>query len=83
MFRLPSHEMNIFREQTIVGNRATLEQILLAFVNYPELPLTNNSDTNGNTEKNIQKSAGSSSIQAKIIIAGVSGGIVVITVVIL
>ena len=27
---IPSHEMNIFREQTTVGNRATLEHILLA-----------------------------------------------------
>ncbi|KAK2701521.1 hypothetical protein QYM36_019833, partial [Artemia franciscana] len=53
-----SHETNIFSEKTTVRNNANLERILPAFVNDSELVTTDAFDSNRNTEKNIQNSAG-------------------------
>ncbi|KAK2702331.1 hypothetical protein QYM36_019058 [Artemia franciscana] len=70
----PSHEMTTFNEHKTLENNATLQQILPAFAKNSELPLANNSYTNGNTKKNINNSPGSP-IHFQTVIAGVFGGL--------
>ena len=53
----------MFSEQTIKKNSFTVQQILPAFVNTSESPLTNNSNTNGKTKKNVINSAENGSVK--------------------
>jgi len=56
----------MFSEQTIVKISSTVKQILPAFVNNSESPLTNNSNSNGKTKKNIKNSAENSSVKQRV-----------------
>ena len=73
-----ANKTTIFSKQSSVGSSTTLPQILPAYVNDSELPLTNISDTNGNQKKNDHNSARNSSMQNVVITATVLGGLVVL-----
>jgi hypothetical protein len=71
-----ANETKIFIEQSSVGSSTTLPQILPAYGNDSELPLTNTSDTNDNRNKHNHNSARNSFMQNVVITARVLGLVV-------